>query len=81
MVEFTPAILAHLIIVGYKALKVENRNDYVVIEPLMDADAIENFTSNNAYAIPVGDHQAYEMAGRIFLLPDLKFYIDKEFIE
>jgi hypothetical protein len=81
MVEFTPAILAHLAICGYKGLKVENRNNYVVIEPVTDIDSIESFNQNNAYAIPICSSEALEMTGRIFLLENLKFYIDSKFIE
>jgi hypothetical protein len=80
MVEFNYAILAHLILCGYTALKVENNGNYVIIEPLMDYDEDEEFAGNNAYAIPISDEQAREMAGEILLL-DLKFYIDSKFIE
>lgn len=81
MVEFTPAILAHLVISGYKGLKVENTNGkYVIIEPTTDVDSIEEMTGNNSYIIPICDHQAVEMTGKVLLL-DLKFFIDEKYIE
>lgn len=80
MVEFTAAILAHLVISGYKGLKVENNGDYVVIEPVTDVDAIEPIRGNNAYTIPISDHKTLEMTKKILLL-DMNFYIDSKFIQ
>jgi hypothetical protein len=80
MVEFSPAILSHLVSCGYKNLKVENFKDYTVVEPLREKDLPEPFKENNAYAISIFGKQALEMTKRIFLL-EMKFYIDERFIQ
>ena len=80
MVEFTPAILSHLVMFGYKNLKVENFKDYAVVEPLNDSDVIESFKQNNAYAISIFSREALKITKRIFLL-DMKFYIQEKFIQ
>lgn len=79
MVEFTPAILAHLFISGYKGLKVRNNGKYALIEPVMNVDSIEEMSGNNAYTIPIGDHKAMEMTKQVLKL-NMNFYIDQKFI-
>lgn len=80
MVEFTPAILAHLVMSGYRGLKVENTGDYVLVEPVSNIDSLEEMSGNNAYTIPIWDHQAVEMTKKVLLL-DMNFYIDSKFIQ
>ena len=79
MVEFTPAILAHLVTLGYKGLKLQNNSKYVLIEPVMDIDSIEEMFGNNAYTISIEDHQTLEMTRKVLML-NMNFYIDRKFI-
>lgn len=80
MVEFTPAILAHLFVSGYKGLKVRNNGKDVLVEPIMDIDSIEEMSGNNAYTISITDHRALEMIRKVLLL-NMNFYIDQKFIQ
>jgi len=80
-VEFTGAILAHLLYKGYKSLKVENLQKYSIIEPIRDLAIHESsMANNNAYIIPIGEHQAYELTKKVLQL-DMNFYIDVKFIQ
>lgn len=79
LVEFSPAILMHLIIGGYKTLKVENNGRYVLIEPIRNADLTGNMSGNNAYLMPIDDPKAIERTKEVLSL-DIKFYINKHFI-
>jgi hypothetical protein len=63
-----------------QALKVE-RHDRITIEPIKDVVEAQQFEANNAYAIPINDHQAYEMTGKILLLDDHNFYIEEKFLQ
>lgn len=72
MVRFDYGILANLILIGFRALRFENREDYGIITPIPDCS---DLVSSNSYTIPIGDLQSLEMAGGV---DEFDFYIDHQ---
>ena len=77
MVEFNTAILAGWMIYGYKALRVFNYKDYIIIEPLIVVEP-DDFGANYSI-IEIWDDQCFEMANGAGLL-EIKFYLDSDYI-
>ncbi len=77
MVEFTPAILARILLSGFKGLVLENRNDYTVIEPVINVDIP---IPEKAYTIRIDNERCRKMINEILSL-NMKFYIDEQFVK